>query len=199
MSEEVLVIPRELAGSLTGNSTDCLIPCKEDEIFSLIRRKQLFMQRDDAESDPGYKQVIPYVTVRYRDDILLLRRLNMQTEKRLHNKLSLGIGGHINPLPEGSDEDLIMKGLFRELNEEVALSSIGSLKFCGLINDDSNSVSRVHIGLLFEMESLSREFRVLETEKMTGQWVPLNALPEYYDGLETWSQIVFNDYLRSDT
>ncbi|MBI4682239.1 MAG: hypothetical protein HY757_03970 [Nitrospirae bacterium] len=69
------------------------------------------------------------------------------------------------------------------------------LNFIGIINDESNSVSKVHLGLLYELEVQSPEYRVLESEKMTAKWVSENELRDYYDGLETWSQIVYDQYI----
>ena len=48
------------------------------------------------DSDNTVRQIIPYVILRRGRHYFLLRRLKKQTETRLHEKLSLGVGGHIN-------------------------------------------------------------------------------------------------------
>jgi len=153
------------------------------------------MPRDLAEYNFEHKQVIPYLIIRKGDNYLLLQRTSKQTEKRLHNKFSLGIGGHINPDSSGHGNNLIIGGLYKELSEEVLINSPSELKFIGTINDESNSVSRVHLGLLYELEVLSDEYEVLEKDKMSAQWEHRNNLIHYYDNLETWSQIVYDYYI----
>jgi len=154
------------------------------------------MLRDEAEYNFEHKQIIPYVVVHYKDKYLLLQRTSNQSEKRLHNKYSLGIGGHINPVSSMKYENIIIDSMYRELNEEVRVSDHGTLKFAGIINDDSNSVSKVHLGLLYILEVLSPEFEVLEKDKMTAEWVSEDELKDYYDKFETWTQIVYDDYIN---
>ncbi len=156
------------------------------------------MQRDDAEYNLEHKQVIPYVIIRNGNNYLLLKRLTGQTEKRLHNKYSLGIGGHINPDSSVTGDNIVIKGLYKELNEEVSVDDPAGLNFIGIINDESNSVSKVHLGLLYELLAGSPGYRVLETGKMTAQWVTRDELREVYDGLETWSQIVYDQYIMKE-
>lgn len=195
MSEKVLIIRNSLLQSHIHNMSGCLITEHKEQIFNNILDNQSFMPRADAEYDFEHKQVIPYVVICNRGNYLLLQRTTGQTEKRLHNKYSLGIGGHVNPSSLASEENIIITGLHRELNEEVSVGDPAALNFIGIINDESNSVSRVHLGLLYVLETLSSEYRVLETEKMTAQWVSGSDLGKYYDGMETWSQIVYDQYI----
>jgi len=195
LPEKVLVIQNKLLTAHIRNRSGCLITEQKDQIFDKILINQGFMLRDDAEYDFGHKQVIPYVIIRHGNNYLLLKRLTGQTEKRLHNKYSLGIGGHINPDPSTSEDNIVINGLLRELNEEISVDKHADLNFIGIINDESNSVSRVHLGLLYELQATSPGFRVLETDKMTAQWVAEDELSKFYEGLETWSQIVYDQYI----
>jgi len=195
LSEKVLVIQNNLLSPHIPSRSGCLITEQKDQIFDNILINQGFLYRDDAEYNFEHKQVIPYVIIRYRNNYLLLKRLSGQTEKRLHNKYSLGIGGHINPDPSTAGDNIVIRGLYRELNEEVSVDEHADLNFIGVINDESNNVSKVHLGLLYELQAKSPVFRVLETEKMTGQWVAEEKLSEFYEGLETWSQIVYDQYI----
>ncbi|MBI4682240.1 MAG: hypothetical protein HY757_03975 [Nitrospirae bacterium] len=97
MPEKVLVIRNDLLCPYIQNKSGCLITEQKEQIFNKILNNQVFMSRDNAEYDFEHKQVIPYVIIRNGNNYLLLKRLTGQTEKRLHNKYSLGIGGHINP------------------------------------------------------------------------------------------------------
>jgi predicted NUDIX family phosphoesterase len=195
MSENVLVIDNSLLHAHITGKSGRLIADINEQIFNEIIENQTFMSRDEAEYNFNYKQVIPYVTIRNGNDYLLLKRTQKQTEKRLHDKYSLGIGGHINPVPHDSEDNIIMQGLYRELNEEIFLNEPGQLHFIGVINDESTSVSRVHLGLLYVLDVLSPGYQVLETELMTAQWVPKEKLTDFYPSFETWSQIVYDYYI----
>jgi len=197
MPEDVLIIKNDLLPHIKTREC-CLITENKYRIFDTILKNQSFMLRDKAEYNFEHKQVIPYVTVRHNNDYLLLQRTAQQAEKRLHNKYSLGIGGHINPVDDMEKENIIITSLYRELNEEVLVNDHGGLSFIGIINDESNSVSRVHLGLLYVLETSTTEFKVLETDKMTAQWVPGKELKKYYDGLETWSQVVYDHYIANN-
>ena len=196
MPEKVLVVENSSLHPCLNRENGCLYIEHSEEIFNSILEKHAFMPRDEAEHDYEHKQVIPYVVIRERDNYLLLKRTAKQSEKRLHNKYSLGIGGHINPDPVRQECNVITNGLYRELGEEVHIDKPGPLSFIGVINDESNSVSRVHLGLLYVIDVLSPQYRVLETDKMTAQWVSAGELKEYYDALETWSQIVYDHYIN---
>ncbi|KPK00984.1 MAG: hypothetical protein AMK71_07265 [Nitrospira bacterium SG8_35_4] len=195
MPEDVLVIENNLIQSHIPGKNACLLRDASGHIVNKIMENQMFMERDEAEYNFSHKQVIPYVTIRYGNDYLLLKRTKKQTEKRLHDKYSLGIGGHINPGSPDSEDNIIMQGLYRELNEEISLHEPGGLHFIGIINDERNSVSRVHLGLLYVLDVLSSGFEVLETELMTAQWMPKEKLSDYYPSFETWSQIVYDYYI----
>ncbi len=195
MSEEVLVVNNNYLQSFINNSGSSFIAENNDQLFDLILEKHIFMSRDLAEYDFEHKQVIPYLIIRNKDSYLLLQRTSKQSEKRLHNKFSLGIGGHINPESSDHGNNLIIGGLYKELNEEVLIKKPYDLKFIGTINDESNSVSKVHLGLLYELEVQSAEYEVLEKDKMSAQWENRDNLIKYYDRMETWSQIVCDNYI----
>ena len=196
MSEEVLVLQNILLESYIQGRSGCLIKDNTDQLYGKILENHGFMLRNEAEYNFEHKQIIPYVVVHHKDKYLLLQRTSNQSEKRLHNKYSLGIGGHINPVSSMKYENIIIDSMYRELNEEVQVNDHGTLNFAGIINDDSNSVSKVHLGLLYILEVLSPEFEVLEKDKMTAEWVSEDDLKEYYDRFETWSQIVFDEYIN---
>src|SRR5712692_9177078 len=158
MSEQVMVVEAAL---LRPHVTRPLIRDGARVILDLISSRHLFIARELAEVSPQYRQIIPYVVIRKDDHYFVLKRTPKQTEARLHHKLSLGIGGHINP------GQSLLEGLQKELNEEVHIGTNYEMEFIGIINDDSTDVGRVHLGAAFLLEVDSREVRVKETEKMT--------------------------------
>ena len=198
MSEEVLVVNNNYLHPYLNNSGSSFIADSKDQLFDLILDKHFFMSRDLAEYNFEHKQVIPYLIIRNNDSYLLLQRTSKQSEKRLHNKFSLGIGGHINPESSDHGNNLIIGGLYKELNEEVLINKPYDLKFIGTINDESNSVSKVHLGLLYELEVQSAEYEVLEKDKMSAHWENRDNLIKYYDRMETWSQIVCDNYITPE-
>ena len=195
MQECVLVVRRDL---LTKDKEIENGIITEDVlgIYELARNNFSFMVRSEAEVAHDYKQIIPYVIVTYDDKYLLFRRKQKQTEARLHDKFSLGVGGHINPL-EQADSDVILAGLYREFHEELSLEGYSVPKFIGIINDDSNDVGKVHLGFLFLVSATSNKYSLPESDKMTAEWVSKEDLVLYYDKMETWTQL-FCDYFIFD-
>lgn len=195
MTEKVMVVKNELLRPFVKEGGRRFIASGRKKILESIRREHGFMPREKAEHDPFHKQVIPYVAVRFRDSYFLLKRTVGQSEKRLHNKYSLGIGGHINPLGRGSKKDAITEGLMRELSEEISVSEPSGLSFIGVIVDESTPVGRVHLGLSYVLDVSSPKLSILEGDKMTGRWVGKEGLSEFYEGMETWSQMVKDFYI----
>lgn len=183
--ENILVVPTEL---LRPYLTDCgLIRGKEEELYAIIEKEHRFIPRPDAEQDPSYKQIIPYITLCRDDEVFCTRRTNKGGEQRLHGRLSLGIGGHINTLDDMDSGDIFRRGLQRELEEEVFLTNPGVLCPIGVINDDTNEVGSVHLGFFFTMEV--EDAAVRETDKLEGLWIKRDQLKANADNMETWSQI----------
>lgn len=151
--------------------------------------------RYEAEIDPSFKQIIPYVVVRYQDKIFCTHRLN--GDERLVGAYSIGTGGHID---EGED---IMTGLVREAKEEIGVTSDDWLGYVskGFILDESSSVNSVHLGIVFDMVLNRDDIECLEKDKLAGEWMTLSQLHELYkhDKLESWSKIVCKELLFKST
>ena len=188
MSEEVMVVATEL---LRPYLNAPLIRDGADAMLDLIAEQHTFIDRPLAERSPEWRQIIPYVVIRHGDDVFVLERTARQTEARLHHKLSLGIGGHINP------GHTLLEGLEKELGEEVHVETDFKLDFAGIINDDSTEVGTVHLGAVYVLEAATRGVRVRETEKMTGAWTSRAALAPLRERMETWSQIVYDEIIRT--
>lgn len=192
--ERVLVVPAaEMEGRLEVNFS----PGAALEVIELANRKRAFVPRSVCETDESTKQIIPYVCIRHGDNFLLLERLKKQTEARLHNKLSLGIGGHIND-EEKDAEDLVAAGLKRELNEEITVEPGYKLEMLGTIYDPASAVGRVHFGVAYALETISASYQLGEPDMMTARWVPRAELSLYRDRMEGWSQILFDHYILKE-
>lgn len=186
MSEDVMVVATEL---LRPYFNAPLIRDGADAMLDLIAEQHTFIDRPLAERSPEWRQIIPYVVIRHGDDVFTLQRTAKQTEARLHHKVSIGIGGHINP---GHD---LIDGLQKELDEEVRIEGDYELRFVGIINEESTEVGRVHLGACFVLDSPTRDVVVVETEKMRGAWMSRAQLAAAREAMETWSQIVYDEVL----
>lgn len=197
MSEQIMVISKRFVGNRIQNDKMCLITEDTQELLDLIVGEHRFINREEVENDENYKQIIPYVVICNNDEYYLLQRTKNQTESRLHNKYSLGIGGHINPIKVEWKDDIIIEGLRKELREEISMNGNYKLEFIGFINDESSKVSRVHLGLMYILNpEVPENISVLETDKMSGQWVNKSDIKTYYNDLETWSQIAYDCYIK---
>lgn len=189
--ENVLVVSRDLFDRLGAFEGICLEPDRYLPTM-LDPANNYFLSRDLAEDDPSHKQIIPYALFRYGDRFLHYVRGGGSGEKRLASKGSIGIGGHINDSDHATsslDRDTYTIGVDREIDEELNIDGSHSQEILGLINDDSNDVGRVHLGVvhLFTLET----DRVTPGEdKITDlQFLTLDELAERRDRLETWSRI----------
>ncbi len=164
-----------------------------DCILDKILNCHYYWDRQEAENCDSMKQIIPYAIIRCGEKIFVLKRLRKQTEKRLHGKLSIGIGGHINP---DSEEHVnpIEHGLYKELAEEVHVGAIKKVELLGVINDLSTPVSNYHIGLLYEIWTDDNVY-VLEKEKMEGDWMTIHEARTNEEYMESWSQIAL-EYIK---
>jgi len=161
-----------------------------------IRVNSFFVERRHAESDSSLKQVIPYTMVMHGDEILLLKRLDAGGEARLHGKLSIGVGGHINPVDsEGGEEiarvDVLDAGCRRELEEEIEIRSPYTLEPVGAINDDASDVGSVHFGLVNIAHCETADVAIRETDMLEGSFVSRATLADIAakepERFETWS------------
>ncbi len=188
--ESVLVVPRNVLDAACPH-TFCH---QAAEIRSTLAPHYRFLDRNAAEHDLRYKQVIPYIMANHGDRYLLIQRTRKQTEARLHDKYSLGIGGHVNDSDANDSTDLIQAGMRREMAEEIRFTSEESCTFLGIINDDSTEVARVHVGFLYLLILGSPQFTILERGHYTADWKPVDEISHYYDQMESWAQIV-HDYV----
>lgn len=193
LEEQVLVVRAEWANQFSKQGLSTQI----HPAFLLELPKQaLFMKRSEAEHNPNFKQVIPYVLVCCNGKYLVVKRQATQSETRLHNKGSIGIGGHINPV-DGDPEKILDAGLKRELSEELNTDNppgLSDLKLVGLLRDDVDEVGLVHLGVVLQWDILE-PVSIRETDKMIGEYRTLEEIDLYKDSFENWSRIVY-DHLR---
>jgi predicted NUDIX family phosphoesterase len=189
MTERVLVLPRaDVPGGCDFHGVRGADGPTLDDLRRAVASHGRYLERPMAENDPTHKQLIPYVVVRDGEAIFLMRRTDAGGDARLHGKASIGVGGHLNPVDEG--DDALMAGLRREWEEELEADWEPEFRLIGLLNDDSNPVGAVHLGVVFEVQADGRPVDVREHDKLTGAFAEAGKVAATWDRLETWSQLV---------
>jgi predicted NUDIX family phosphoesterase len=187
--EQVLVVPRDKIlpdGGFLGVRRQGL-----ESVLATVERAGRFMPRGQAEEDPGHKQVIPYLVLRDGDRWFLMRRTRAGGDARLHDRWSIGVGGHLNP----GDGD-VLGGLRREWAEELVADFEPAFSPVGVLNDDTTPVGAVHIGIVYLADAAGRPVAIRETEKLSGGFVGTSNVAAVRDAMETWSRLVFDALTR---
>ena len=159
-----------------------------DQFLSLIRLEQEFRPRSLMETDPRYKQIIPYLIFTYDGKYFLMQRKKDVREQRLKNKYSLGIGGHIRREDFVSND--VLDWARREFSEEVNYEGTFNTKLVGILNDDSNPVGEVHVGFILLLNGDSSSISI-KSELKSGELLTLQECESFYPYMEEWSQIVY--------
>jgi predicted NUDIX family phosphoesterase len=190
-NENVLVIRRSLfdqLGSFQGLNFE---PAKYLNML-LSRGNNFFFPRAQAENDPTYKQIIPYVLLAFENKVLYYVRGKKAGEQRLVAKGSIGIGGHMNETDESLfalDEQAYRAGVEREVNEEIKIDTQFQDRIVALLNDDTTDVGRVHLGIVhvFKLTEPKVEKREAMIRGLT--FLTKAELMARRESLENWSQI----------
>jgi predicted NUDIX family phosphoesterase len=193
--EKVLVFPRsvfERLGVFQGFNAGV-----EHYLPTILDPKNnSFMSRAQAEINPNFKQIIPYVVITDGKNVLHYIRGKDAGEKRLVAKGSIGIGGHIN------DEDhtlfdfglqAFQNAVEREVCEELSIEVKFDAKPVGLINDDSTEVGRVHFGVVHLLSRTSGQVKKNERVITQLKWLPLEGLKAKREQMESWSQLCLDN------
>jgi predicted NUDIX family phosphoesterase len=162
------------------------------DIFPLLTAANMrWIERPVAETDPFYKQLIPYVLVRDSAGRLLCYPRH-GTEARLHGLYSCGIGGHIDETDKRETlVETVAAGLARELTEELAnfRPSAVRLEYRGFINEVETPVGQVHLGLVYVAHCLD-DYLPAPAEELAGaQWMSVEELRPLRK--ESWSDLAF--------
>ena len=189
--ENILVVRRSLFDQLGAFQGLCFDVDRYLPAF-LARENNFFTPRGAAETNPELKQIIPYVLLVHGERIFHYVRGKKAGEQRLVAKGSLGIGGHMNDGDEGLfalDREAYNVAVQREVAEEVFIETKFTNHVVALLNDDSNEVGKVHLGVvhIFRLESdAARKREAMITES---GFLSIPELRARRDALETWSQL----------
>jgi len=212
-------IPHNKEGKIFGFLK--LKPQEINEFLEIIEENKEFREREgkeDIEHKPEWQQIIFYGLIRQGDRFFTYQRGGENSsykEKRLFGKISVGIGGHIEPFDTG-----LIDSLYRELDEEVAFkrdgqeinlrnkegkvtkesfANLADIKITGLIKYETDEVGEVHLGLACEIDLLDPNLtvEVREEENSEGRMVNLKEYQDWAkrEGItvEFWTQIFIKE------
>lgn len=171
--------------------------------FSLNNLKEILKDavygtRYLMEENENFKQIIPYIAFISNNKVLVYKRSIKGGENRLHNKYSLGVGGHVDlESKEKSALEAVLNTAKREVEEEIGIKITNDLLNIELaINYDTDNVGRVHFGLGFIIHQdisldLGEKDILIERKFMNKK-----EIENIYKNLESWSQIFYNKKIK---
>jgi len=197
-NENVLVVRRSLfdqLGSFQGLNFE---PQKYLDAF-LSRGNNFFLPRPEAETNPAYKQIIPYALIAFENKVAYYVRGKRAGEQRLVAKGSIGIGGHMNETDESLfalDEAAYRAGVEREVNEEIQIDSPFEDRIVALLNDDTTEVGCVHLAIVHVFKLAEPKIEKREAMITGLTFLRKEELLARRETMETWSQICLDSLER---
>lgn len=165
--------------------------------------RKAFLPRSEAEIMPEWRHVATYTLITSGASVFYYWRGKSGGESRLHDRIALGVGGHvtIEDYRQTGDSgvlfrDMICHAAGREVAEEVDIHSSLRWTFKGWIAASETPVDRVHLGSVWEAEALPcTSFTVREDCLAGARWATRNTIREAGDALESWSAIAAREVL----
>ena len=193
-AERVLGLPTErlrLAGMFQGFRPF------DAELFQFLLQPAFleYRPRGRAETDPTFKQLIPYLVLRCGDQLFHYTRGQSGAEARLRAKRSIGIGGHISAEEDAAQADPYRAGMLRELGEEIDIQTYFRERPFGLINDDATPVGEVHLGVVHLLELDEPRVTPREAGIAGAGFAPRDQLLKHAKEFESWSRLVMEALL----
>ncbi len=217
-----LILAARTAGLPETLKTTQFLPMEHDDILKMFEDAGLwFGPRPVLEETEEFRQIIPYIVLKLGDRYLRYTRTPAGEEARLHGRVSIGLGGHVDlgdseAFNEQVDLDATLdNAAARELEEELGGVNVMNQRWVGVLAENQSPVGRVHIGIIgvWELDA-DYSFRGNSAEKaaeihrlLTGQVeealgeVSLATLADLRaagDRLEPWSAMLL-DFLDQPT
>jgi predicted NUDIX family phosphoesterase len=205
LDEQLWVIPRSSIQSLGIKAGLTADPVIIEGLHRALANGYV-LRRSLAESDDTVIQVIPCGVLRYRDQVLVLRRREANSNHRLNDRYVLWAGGHIRREDARKGQAVEENCLTRELKEELWIKTEFTYKPICCVYDTSNPRSAQHLALMFEvsiespavsvhMQSEFKEFKEGKGKGASGKFLPINGIdPKYVEQMERWSTLLLRDY-----
>lgn len=209
-TEFVTAFPSSFLSPDTGRWFQGIIRDPSLAFAALEHDELVHVARPAAEMTEEYKQVITYIMVTRRGQILSYRRgVHNQSAEMLKGSRCVGFGGHMSSqdwtLFQVGPEALYASAR-RELAEELRLPATDAARLAraegltvvGVLNDDSSSVGRRHFAVVLQYEVSGDEYWLrpqagelsINQLRWVGDGASLFAINEY----EYWSQLCLREY-----
>ncbi len=198
MDKVILAVPKDKVEAIIKRALDHdgFAPFKSEDEYRAILSAALMKRRGDLEVDESNKQIIPYMVIANADKIFYYVRPEGVSEGRLKNKLSIGVGGHIEIEDIDQAESAIELALRREVREELGeAANVTAIRPLGFIYTDKSEVDRVHLGILFVGNLIDSDL-IISAEEMgqngfvsQEEFTDMIASGNY--SLENWTQIAW--------
>lgn len=170
-----------------------------EQIGKLFDAKKVrIVDRDTVETDESYKQIIPYVVIFNQDgNVFRYVRGKAGGEDRLHDLMSIGVGGHIDYhdnefRPTIAD---VSHAATREVLEEIG-SDVNQLFQIGLVFHDETEVGRVHIGVVYA--AVVADVAEFEDTITDPEFVTIDDLKQDAWKMEEWSKMIVEHGILDD-
>lgn len=183
--------------------TDPIAAISEGTLWLGPRPQLEELDPNDRAGPTAILQLIPYVVVRHGSEVVAYVRPSKGNETRLHGKVSVGLGGHVDladivHVDSVVDLDATLRdACVRELEEEVSLKvEPSSINWSGLIYRTDGPVDRVHLGVVAEIEASDEMREALRSSDETGELRFTNPstitadMAEYE--IEAWTKAVLH-------
>lgn len=196
-AEQVLIVPYSATLMIPDKFSDTKI----NKVERMLNSKQRFILRSDAEYNPSFSQLIPYILVMNDDMSKVYVTKRIAGEERLKDTLALGAGGHVNPVDEPVTSAGIMAYILgaakRELNEELEITYAKRepyFKYVGTVRD-MGSPTMEHLGIVYVVKAKNAE--VKEKAILKGKWMSFVDLVNNYNKFESWARYIIDFMLKS--
>ncbi|NTU66441.1 MAG: NUDIX domain-containing protein [Candidatus Moranbacteria bacterium] len=198
---QVLVVRTDKLPAIIGNLQG-FVPLSDPAIIDRLAREAHMIEKEQAEKNTDFKQLIPYTVILNPDKRVYTYQRSIKEkdyeEKRLRGKVSLGVGGHIE------NDESIPDNIRRELQEEVKgvdrdlMIQKEKLELFGIINDDSDSVGQVHLGIVFILHTGCKVIRSRSGEALWGMFLDAGdvGIIIQKEPFENWSRLIFSHLLE---
>ncbi|RKY84953.1 hypothetical protein DRQ11_10740 [candidate division KSB1 bacterium] len=193
LKQPIMVVKSDLL--FANHHFEGFLPQHEYDYEKRILANYEYLPRGIAEENPKYRQTIPYAIIcNENQEIFTYQRTsgdNAGIEERLHGKWSWGVGGHIDQQKK-IESNPIYATLLREIFEEIGVTKYRTIKILGYVNNESDSVGRVHFGILYRVNVISPKLIIQKREIDQGRFMSIQEIASINNDdnciVEEWSQ-----------
>jgi predicted NUDIX family phosphoesterase len=180
----------------------CVTVFQHGAVMEKLFGHTVYMRRGDIEQDPSWLQIIPYTYVyNKRGEIFTYRRRPVSGETRLHGKVSVGVGGHVEQGDNRvSPQAAVLAAAYRELHEELLFDPLlgpTSTLFHGFfLRLQGTPVDQVHFGMVMSL-AYSGTIQANDGEIEVVGWLKPAAILELKE-VEEWTKELLTYIMQRD-